>query len=415
MHLKGACFLSRQWGDPHIPDLTILNIPTGTKCYDWEVPEEWEIRDAFIKDTKGNKIVDFKDHNLHVVGYSCPVEKSVTLDELQEHLYSIPQLPDAIPYVTSYYEKNWGFCIEHQKREKLTDGNYFVKIDSSFKKGNLTLGELIINGESEKEIFLSTYICHPSMANNEVSEPAVTAHLAKWLMDLNHRKYSYRIIFIPEIIGSACYLSRNLKKMKKRIIAGFVVTCVGDNNTYSFLPSRDGNTIADKISRHVLKNSTKGFTEYSWLDRGSDERHYCWPGVDLPVVSIMRSKYHEYPEYHTSKDDLNFISEEGLLGSYEVLKKAIVCLENEFTPKVKIMCEPHLSKRGLYAPIGTRGKYTKSGLILDFLSCSDGKHSLLDISNKINVPMWELAEVADLLIKHNLIESLDNHKKQIMF
>ena len=279
--------------------LTIHEVPTGTAAFDWSVPKEWNIRDAYVADESGNKVVDFKQHNLHVVGYSIPVDKWITFTELQEHLYSLPEQPNAIPYVTSYYKERWGFCISHNERTTLREGKYRVYIDSTLKEGSLTYGEYILKGKTEQEIFLSTYVCHPSMANNELSGPVVTAFIAKWLAS-RPRKYTYRIIFIPETIGSITYLSRNLEVMRKNVKVGFNISCIGDNRAYSYVASRYENTLADKVASNVLSFNHPDFIKYSFLDRGSDERQYCSPGVDLPLVTLSRSKYGTYPEYHTS-------------------------------------------------------------------------------------------------------------------
>ena len=341
----------------HVPDMRAIEVPTGTKCFDWEVPKEWNIKDAYIITPTGDKICDFKKSNLHVVGYSLPINKVITLDELQEHLYSLPEQPDAIPYITSYYKERWGFCITQKERDQLTPGEYQVFIDSELKNGALIYGELIIPGDSEKEIFISSYLCHPSMANNELSGPIVSTFLAKWITKLENRKYTYRIIIIPETIGSITYLSRNYQSLKRNVVAGFNVTCIGDDRAYSYLPSRQANTLSDKAALHVLKYMQPEFVSYSFLDRGSDERQYCSPGIDLPVCSIMRTKYGRYPEYHTSLDDLSLVTPTGLFGGYEVLVKAIECLEMDELLSSTVLCEPQLGKRGLYPTISTRACY----------------------------------------------------------
>ena len=386
-----------------IPDIQIHEVPSGTQCFDWSVPREWNIRDAYIIDPEGNKIVDFRENNLHVVGYSMPVDKRVFLGELKEHLYSIPEMPDAIPYVTSHYEERWGFCMTHNQLLNLKDGQYRVLIDSTLEQGSLTYGELIIPGNSEKEIFLSTYICHPSMANNEVSGPVVTTFLAKWLQHLKTRRYTYRIVFVPETIGSITYLSRNLEHLKEKVIAGFNITCVGDDRTYSYLPSRNGTTLSDRVALHVLKHIYPNFVRYSYLDRGSDERQYCSPGADLPIAVISRSKYHEYPEYHTSKDDLKFISRDGLFGGYNALKQCLICFEHNEILKMTMACEPFLSKRDLYPALSKGGEEKALRKIMGLVGYCDGKTDLLDIAETIGVKMQDLLSTVDKLIEEGIL------------
>ena len=387
----------------YVPNMKTYEVPTGTRCFDWEVPREWNIKDAYIITPNGKKICDFKQSNLHVLGYSAPIDRVIDFDELQEHLYSIPEQPTAIPYVTSYYKERWGFCISQEERDQLTPGNYKVFIDSELKNGSLTYGELIIPGDSEKEIFISSYLCHPSMANNELSGPVVSAFLAKWISELKNRRYTYRIIIVPETIGSIVYLSRNYKSLKRNIVAGFVVTCVGDDKAYSYLPSRQTNTISDKVALHVLKHLHPNFVRYSFLDKGSDERQYCSPGIDLPVCSVMRTKYGCYPEYHTSLDDLNLVTPSGLYGGYKVLQKIIQCLEMDELFSSTVLCEPHLGKRGLYPTIST----ARSGLevmdMMNYLAYCDGASSNIEIAEKINKPLWELKEIIDKLRNANLI------------
>jgi len=310
-----------------LPKLELKEVPSGTHCFDWVVPKEWNIKDAYIITPSGNKICDFKVNNLNLVGYSAPFNGELSLTELQEHLYSLPEQPNAIPYVTSYYEENWGFCISDNDRQNLADGIYKVVINTKLFNGSLTYGELLIPGITPHEIFISTYICHPSMANNEISGPVVSAFIAKWVQNQPKLRYSYRFVYIPETIGSIAYIKINFENLKK-IFAGFNLSCLGDERCYSFLPSRKGNTLSDITAKHILKWIDKNYKTYTWLDRGSDERQYCAPGVDMPIASIMRSKYGEYPEYHTSLDNLeSVVTANGLEGSFHVVTKIIEAIE----------------------------------------------------------------------------------------
>jgi aminopeptidase-like protein len=386
-----------------VPELTLHEVPSGTQAFDWTVPREWNIRDAYVIDPDGQKILDFDACNLHVVGYSTPVDREMELDDLQAHLYSLPEQPDAVPYVTSYYQERWGFCISHHQREHLKPGRYRVRIDSSIEPGHLTFGEVILPGSSDAEVFLSTYICHPSMANHELSGPAVTTYLIKWLKLLDRRRYRYRVVFVPETIGSIVYLSRHVVEMKKRIIAGFNVTCVGDDRAYSFLPSRNGDTLADRVGRHVLNHTAPGYRAYTFLDRGSDERQYCSPGIDLPVATLMRSKFGSYPEYHTSLDNFEVVTASGLFGGYEAIRRCLDVLEHNETYKATVYCEPHLMKRGLYPEFSTKESISDVITMKNFLAYCDGTSDLLSIAERIKEPAWNLFPIAQVLSKHGLI------------
>ena len=391
----------------YLPELNIKSEKSGTKVFDWTVPQEWHVSEAYITDPSGKKICDYKANNLHLVGYSIPVNEKISLKELQKHLYSLPEKPSAIPYVTSYYEKKWGFCLTQKQREALKEGEYRVVIDSKIFLGQLNYGELVLPGEIDKEVLISTYICHPSMANNELSGPTVTTYLAKWLKELPNLYYTYRIIFIPETIGSITYLSNNFNHLKNKVVAGFNVSCVGDDRSYSYLPSRNGNTISDKVAKHVWKWIAPNYKSYSWLDRGSDERQYCAPGIDLPVASILRTKYGEYPEYHTSLDNLkDVVTPKGLEGGYWALRKALELLEKNKTHKNNILCEPHLAKRGFYPQLSSKKSEAELRAIKNYLSFCDGEHTLLDIAEKINLPAWELYELVEKLVSQKLISEI---------
>lgn len=407
-----------------IPELQIHSVKTGKQVFDWTVPKEWHVTEAWIKSPNGKKICDFKNNNLHLVGYSCPVHLKLSKEELIKKIYTIPKMPNAIPYMTTYYKSDWGFCLTENQKKKLPKGLYEVCIKSKLFNGVLNYGELLIKGSSDKEIFLSTYICHPSMANDQLSGICVTTFLADWIKRKKNKKYSFRIVFIPETIGSIVYLSKNLNYMKKKIIAGFNIACVGDEKNYSYLPSRSGDTLSDKIAQHVLKNIDKNYVKFNWSDRGSDERQYCAPKVDLPIASIMRTKYGFYKEYHTSLDNLDkVVTEKGLEGGYEVLRLAIEAIENNFYPETNILGEPQMGKRDLFPK--TEKKYhkdktsTKFGrrnflslkhqndfyhLMMNTISWSDGKHSLLEIAEKCEVPIWTLYPIIEVLKKKKIIK-----------
>lgn len=388
----------------YYPDITIHEVPSGSKVFDWTIPKEWNIKDAYIENEEGVRIVDFKENNLHILGYSVPIDTYMELDELKEHLYTLKDQPDLIPYVTSYYKERFGFAMTENQKNNLKPGKYHVVIDSEFKDGSLTYGEILIRGKSEKEIFLSTYICHPSMANNECSGPSLLISLANYIQNMKNRKYSYRLILIPETIGSITYLSRNMSVLKERVIAGFNLSCVGDHRTYSMIHSRYSNTLADKVMSQVLRNQDPDYQDYSFLKRGSDERQYQAPGVDLPVVGFCRSKYHEYLEYHTSGDNMSIVSPEGFQGSYDVMIKCIETLEYNENYRVTCFCEPQLGKRGLVPTMSSKETYKQTMHLKDLIAYADGTNDLLDISNLIEAPVDELIPFVKQLLEAELFE-----------
>ncbi len=389
-------------------DLQVYEVPSGTQVFDWTVPKEWNIRDAYIEDSRGKRIIDFKESNLYVMGYSLPMDRMMSLEELKQMIFTQPDQPDVVPYVTSYYQERSGFCMSENQKNALREDIYHCVIDSDLKEGSLTYGEIILKGDTEEEVLLSTYICHPSMANNEVSGPVVTIELVKWLASLKQRRYTYRILFIPETIGSITYLSRNLETMKKNTIAGFVLSCLGDDRTYSIVETKYGDTLTDRLLKNILQYHFPDYICYDFLHRGSDERQYNAPGVDLPVCGVCRSKYEEYPEYHTSADDLSLISEEGLQGSAALMKKCIMALEYNYFYKLSCCCEPQLGKRGLYPTLSQKGNYSDAALVMrDLVAYADGSIDLIEISNRIRTPIDLLIPLIDKLLENGLFEIVE--------
>ncbi|MDC1522381.1 DUF4910 domain-containing protein [Planktomarina temperata] len=390
-----------------MPELQIHSVKSGTTIYDWEVPNEWNVNEAWIRDPQGNIVCDFRDNCLHLVGYSMSINGTFGLHELQSHLYSRDDLPSAVPYVTSYYKDTWGFCISDSLRKTLVEGPYEIKIDVDKKPGLMHFADLVLPGNEKNEILLSTYICHPNMANNELSGITLAISLYKYLSSLPTRRYTYRFVFVPETIGALTYLSKNLEHLKSATVAGFVLTCVGDERTYSYLPSRRDGTLADRVALAVLNNDIGTFDTYTWFDRGSDERQYCAPNVDLPICSIMRSKYGTYPEYHTSLDNIgNVVSEKGLQGSYDIYVNIINLLEANFFYKGTMFGEPFLSKRDLFPNRGVGSVDSTTRNILNFLSICDGEADLISLSQKLKIQTPEILKIVQIALNENLIERI---------
>lgn len=387
----------------YVPQLELFEVPTGTKCWDWEIPKEWVFRSAqVVRVSDGVVVLDAKENNLHVINYSQPVSLILTLDELQNHLISHPSIPDAIPYRTSYYKKNWGFCISENQRKTLKPGLYSVTIDSEFIDGAMTFGQVYIPGRVTSEILFTTYICHPMMANNELSGPAIALGLAEHLLK-SQNYYSYRILFVPETIGSLYFLSKNLNYLKSNLIAGYVLTCLGDDQRWNYMPSRTGLTLSDKVAKRTLQELGIEYIENSFSDRGSDERQYCSPNVNLPVCSVMRSKYGSYREYHTSKDDLTYISKEGLHNSFEYFKHLILNFENYRIPIATLFGEPMLSKRNLRSSVGGGSLTLDEKHISDLLAYADGSNDTGELAKILNIGIEEMESLTNLLLSHNLI------------
>lgn len=382
--------------------LDIHEVPTGTQVFDWTVPKEWAIRSAYIEDKQGKKIIDMKDNNLHVMGYSMPIDKWVTLEELKQVVYTQPDQPEVIPYVTSYYKERYGFCMSKKQLDALEDGKYHIYVDSELSPGSLTYAELVIPGETEEELLLTSYTCHPSMANNECSGPVVLAALMRYVNSLKNRKYTYRFVLNPETIGAITYLSCNVEHLKEKLVAGIVLSCVGDDRDYSIIHSRYADTIADKSLTTIL-NTKQTHSEYSFLKRGSDERQYNAPGIELPVVGFCRSKYGVYPEYHTSADNMELISPSGLQGAYETMVQWINCMEHNGKYRMTVLGEPQLGKRGLYPTISQKGSYNAVAAMTNFIAYADGRNDLFDIAQIIGVAPYDLIEIKEKLKDNKLI------------
>ena len=384
--------------------LDIHEVPTGTPVFDWTVPREWNIRDAYIKDGRGERIVDFANSNLHVMSYSVPVRQQISLDELKKHLYTLPDQPDLIPYRTSYYAENWAFCMAHRQFENLRDETYEVLIDSSLEDGYLTYGEYLHKGETEDEFLFTAHICHPSLANDNCSGLALLTHLAKRIAGVRTR-YSYRFLFAPGTIGAITWLARN-EQNTDRIKNGLVISMVGDGGGPTYKRSRRGNTAIDRAMIHSLRHSGLIPTILEFSPYGYDERQYCSPGFNLPVGLFQRSKFGAIPEYHTSADSLDFIRPDHLDQSYRLIVETIDLIESDVVYSNTIpKCEPQLGKRGLYGAIGGDKDAAAANMaMLWILNLSDGTHSLLEIAERAGLPFGTVRSAADLLREHGLLK-----------
>lgn len=386
----------------HIP-LEIHEVPTGTPVFDWVVPKEWNIRDAYVKNMAGERVIDFRKSNLHVVSYSVPVRSTVSLKELKGHLFSLPEHPDWIPYRTTYYQENWGFCLSHHELVKMKDDRYEVCIDSTLEPGHLTYGEYYLPGEEENEILLSCHSCHPSLCNDNLSSVALVTFLAKHLSK-RPRRYSYRILFIPGTIGSIVWLCLNEERVH-RIKHGLVAACTGDPGKVTYKKTRQGNAEIDRAVAHVLKHSGDGYEIIDFSPYGYDERQYGSPGFNLPVGCLMRTPHGRYPEYHTSADDLSLVRPECLADSFQKYLTVLELLENNRTyQNLNPKCEPQLGKRGLYRLMGgERETGFDQMALLWVLNLSDGGHTLLDIADRAGCEFTVIKNAAEALRTHELL------------
>jgi aminopeptidase-like protein len=388
--------------------LEIHEVPTGTPVFDWMVPKEWNIRDAWIKDPSGRKVVDFQDCNLHVLSYSVPVHERLPLEELKKHLFTLPDQPDLIPYRTSYYKEAWGFCLRHRTLEELPEGEYEVFVDSTLADGSLTYGECLLPGDSEREVLLSTHVCHPSLCNDNLSGIAVMTWLARELRARPRRRYSYRFLFIPGTIGSITWLALN-EARTARIAHGLVAANLGDPGTFHYKKSRHGFKDVDRAVAAVLRASGEPFDVEDFVPFGYDERQYGSPGFNLAVGSLTRTPYGRYPEYHTSADDLGFVKPEALEGSLRTYLAVMDMLEgNRRYLNLNPKCEPQLGRRGLYRTIGggESGRARELALLW-VLNLSDGSYDLMDVADKSRMSFTEIRTAADALLEAGLLRPIE--------
>ncbi|TFZ09009.1 DUF4910 domain-containing protein [Ramlibacter humi] len=382
--------------------LQVHEVPSGTPAFDWTVPREWNIRDAWVKNPRGERVIDFRRHNLHVVSYSVPVRARMTLEQLRPHLHSLPQQPDLIPYRTSYYREDWGFCLAHRDLESLPEGEYEVCIDSTLADGHLTYGECFLAGTSRDDVLFSCHVCHPSLCNDNLSGIAVATFLAKALAAAP-RRLSYRFLFIPGTIGSITWLSRH-EEQARRIRHGLVLTGIGDAGAFTYKASRRGDAAIDTAVRHVLRHADPGHAWRPFSPYGYDERQYCSPGFNLPVGCLMRTPHGEYPQYHTSGDNPDFVHAGQLAGSLRALLAIADVLEHDATYRnTQPMCEPQLGKRGLYGAMGGNGIRDLEMAMLWVLNLSDGGASLLAIAERSGLPFGTIHAAARLLLAHGLL------------
>lgn len=383
-------------------EFKIINFRSGDKVFDWKIPLEWNIRDAYIQHSSKKKFAEFKKNNLHVVGYSKPVNKIISKNDLLKNIYTQKNQPAAIPYVTSYYKERWGFCMSEKMKRKLPNGKYKVFIDSDLKKGFLEVMQAKLKGKSKKEIFFSSYVCHPSMANNELSGPVLLNAILKYIKEkYPKRKFSYRFVLLPETIGPIAYLSKFKNLLKKNVICGFNLTCVGDERAYTMVETPNGNTLADRALKSSLKNK-KNFKKYSFLERASDERQYCSPLINLPVCSFSKSK--NYPEYHTNLDNFKVVTEKGLQESFNVFKNIVDAIEIGLHPKTKINCEPNLGKRHLYPTLSQKGIYNSEiKNRMNLIAYSNGSNDIFKISNLLNENLETICKEYKILKSKNIL------------
>ena len=396
------------------PELKILKFKSGKKVFDWKIPQEWIIKDAYIKHIKSNKkFAEFKKNNLHLVGYSKSQKKIIDLKDLKKKIHVLDKIPNAIPYVTSYYKKNWGFCMSKNMFNRLPKGKYLANIQSEFKNGHMNGAHALLKGKVKKEILFSSYICHPSMANNELSGPILLNSILDFLKK-NFKKtyYSYRFVLMPETIGSIAYISKYHRILKKNTIAAFNLTCVGDGRSYSLIESRNGNTISDSALKCQIIKKNK-FKIYSFLQRGSDERQYCSPGVDIPMATFCRSKFGEYKEYHTSLDNLDLVKEKYLNESLEIFKNIISCFEMGIYPMPTFKCEPMMSKRNLYPSISKAENYSQNIKDrMNFIAYCDGRN-IFEISLKTGIKLERLIEEYKILSEAKVLKRKFEKKKNL--